>query len=151
MNTPEEITHVLAMPTWFVVGLGDNPDRDAYWVALTLQQQGRRIVPIHPRAPIVHGAQGFATIAEAARAVGAPDVVDVFVQSSRAGEFADQAIQEGARAVWFQIGVLDDAAATRVEDAGLTMVMDRCPKIELGRQGRRATPPDTSGQHESAG
>ncbi|HAN72047.1 MAG TPA: CoA-binding protein [Actinobacteria bacterium] len=151
MNTPEEIVRVLAMPTWFIVGLGDNPDRDAYWVALALQQRGRRIIPIHPRAQVVHGDQGFATIAAAARTVGAPDVVDVFVRSSRAGEFADQAIEAGAKAVWFQIGVLDESAAARVEDAGLVMVMDRCPKIELGRHTVGTPPRTASGQDEGAG
>lgn len=131
MNSPDEIRAVLAMPTWFIVGLGDNPDRDAYWVARTLQQHGRRIVPIYPRAEVVHGEQGYASIAEAAATVGAPDVVDVFVRADRAGEFADQAIEAGAQAVWFQFGVIDDDAAARVEAAGLTMIMDRCPKVEL--------------------
>ncbi len=133
MNTSAEIQDVLAMPTWFVVGLGDNPERDAYWVARTLQDHGRRIVPIYPRAEVVHGEQGYATIAEAALAVGPPDVVDVFVRADRAGQFADQAIAAGAKAVWFQFGVVDDAAAARVEAAGLMMVMDRCPKVELAR------------------
>jgi len=133
MNTSAEIQDVLAMPTWFVVGLGDNPERDAYWVARTLQDHGRRIVPIYPRAEVVHGEQGYATIAEAVLAVGPPDVVDVFVRADRAGQFADQAIAAGAKAVWFQFGVVDEAAAARVEAAGLTMVMDRCPKVELAR------------------
>lgn len=132
MNSPDEIRAVLDLHTWFIVGLGDNPDRDAYWVAKTLQEHGRRIVPIYPRAQIVHGQQGFASIAEAAAHVGPPDVVDVFVRSSRAGEFADAAIASGAKAVWFQFGVVDHEAAERVEAAGLTMIMDRCPKVELG-------------------
>ncbi len=131
MNRPEEIRAVLAMPTWFIVGLGNHPERDAYWVAGILQRAGRRIVPIYPRAEVVHGEQGYRTIAEAAEAVGAPDVVDVFVRSSRAGQFADEAIAAGAKAVWFQFGVVDVDAAQRVEEAGLTMIMDRCPKIEL--------------------
>lgn len=133
MNDPDDIRRVLCLPTWFVVGLGDNPERDAYGVALALQQSGRRIVPIHPRAEVVHGEQGYRTIAAAAAALGPPDVVDVFVRSSRAGEIADQSIDAGAQAVWFQIGVIDEAAAARVETAGLTMIMDRCPKIELAR------------------
>jgi len=132
MNSPDEIRAVLDLHTWFIVGLGDNPDRDAYWVARTLQEHGRRIVPIYPRAQIVHGEQGYASIAEAAAHVGPPDVVDVFVRSSRAGEFADAAIASGAQAVWFQFGVIDHEAAERVEAAGLTMIMDRCPKVELG-------------------
>lgn len=116
---------------WFIVGLGNNPERDAYAVARVLQDAGKTIVPIYPRAEVVHGAQGFATIAEAAAVHGAPDVVDVFVRSDRAGDFADQAIAAGAKAVWFQLGVIDESAAQRVRDAGLTMVMDRCPAIEL--------------------
>lgn len=120
--------------TWFIVGLGDNPERAAYRVAQILQQHGKRIVPIYPRAEVVHGEQGYATIAEATTAVGQPDVVDVFVRADRAGEFADQAIEAGARFVWFQLDVVDDASAARVEAAGLGMIMDRCPAIELGKR-----------------
>lgn len=131
MNTPSEITAALAgTSTWFVVGLGESPHRDAYMVAAFLQRLGKRIVPIHPRAEVVHGAQGYRTIAEAVEAVGPPDVVDVFVRSDRAGEFADQAITAGAAVVWFQFGVIDSDAAHRVEQAGLTMIMDRCPVVE---------------------
>lgn len=119
------------MPTWFVVGLGDRPERAAYRVARTLQQHGHRIVPIHPRAETVHGEHGFATIADATAVLGPPDVVDVFVRSALAGDIADQAIAAGAKAVWFQLGVLDADAAARVEDAGIIMIMDRCPAIEL--------------------
>lgn len=137
MNDPDDISRVLDDTSiWFVVGLGDNPERAAYGVAAALQQRGKRIVPIHPRAEIVHGEQGYATIADAVAAVGVPDVVDVFVRSDRAGVFADQAIAAGAGAVWFQLGVIDDEAAQRVADAGLVMIMDACPKIEWARRGR---------------
>lgn len=131
MNSPDEIRSALVdTETWFVVGLGDNPDRAAYSVAGFLQRIGKRIVPIHPRAEVVHGEQGYRTIADAAAAVGAPDVVDVFVRSDRAGQFADEAVAAGAGTVWFQLDVIDDDAATRVEAAGVAMVMDRCPVIE---------------------
>ena len=133
-GTAASIDAVLAMPTWFIVGLGDNPERTAYGVAAGIQARGHRIVPIYPRAEVVHGEQGYATIADAVAAVGAPDVVDVFVRSDRAGEFADQAIAAGAKAVWFQLGVVDEAAAQRVVDAGLTMIMDTCPMIEWGKR-----------------
>lgn len=116
--------------TWFIVGLGNSPERAAFGVARFLKNQGKTIIPIHPRAEIVHGEQGFATIAAAVSAVGAPDVVDVFVRSSRAGEFADEAVSAGASAVWFQLDVIDEAAARRVIDAGADMVMDACPVIE---------------------
>jgi predicted CoA-binding protein len=134
VNRPEEIRAALTdSTTWFVVGLRDNPARDAYRVAAYLQQQGKRIVPIHPRADVVHGEQGYATIADAAAALGAPDVVDVFINSSRAGDFADQAVAAGAGVVWFQEGVIDVDAAQRVVDAGVVMVMDRCPVVEIPR------------------
>lgn len=133
-GTAETIDAVLDMPTWFVVGLGDNPERVAYSVAAQLQARGKRIVPIYPRAEIVHGEQGYRTIAEAAEAVGPPDVVDVFVRSSRAGRFADEAVAAGARAVWLQLGVVDEEAAQRVVDAGVLMVMDTCPLIEWRRR-----------------
>jgi predicted CoA-binding protein len=98
-GTPEVAVRVLDhTTTWFVVGLGNNPDRDAYAIARLLQSRGKRIVPIYPRAEVVHGEQGYATIAEAAAAVGAPDVVDLFVRSDRAGVFVDEAIEAGARA-----------------------------------------------------
>ena len=121
---------------WFVVGLGNNPDRVAFEVSAALQARGNRIIPIYPRAEMVHGEQGYATIAEAVAAVGVPDVVDVFVRSDRAGEFADQAIAAGAGAVWFQLGVVDESAAQRVVDSGATMIMDTCPLIEWRRRGQ---------------
>lgn len=118
---------------WFVVGLGNNPRRPAYRVAAFLQSIGKYVVPIHPRAEIVHGQPGFASIADAAKVHGAPDVVDVFVRASRAGAFADQAIAADAKAVWFQLEVIDEAAAQRVTESGRVMVMDRCPAIEYPR------------------
>lgn len=136
MNDPDEITSVLTdTKLWFVVGLGNNPERAAYYVAAALQAHGKRVVPIHPRAEVVHGEQGYASIADAAAAVGPPDVVDVFVRSDRAGRFADEAVAAGAGAVWFQLGVIDEAAAERVEAAGRTMIMNTCPKIEYAVRG----------------
>ena len=133
---PDDITRILDRAhTWFIVGLGGDPTRVAYEVSAELQRRGKRIIPIHPRAEVVHGEQGYRTIAEAAAAVGAPDVVDVFVRSDRAGEFVGPAIEAGAKCVWFQLGVVDEAAAQRVVDAGITMVMDTCPLIEWRRRG----------------
>ena len=120
--------------TWFVVGLGNNPDRDAYGIARLLQSRGKRIVPIYRRAEIVHGEQGYATIADAVAAVGPPDVVDMFVRGDRVGPFVDEAIDAGAQAVWLQLGVIDEAAAQRAVDAGLDVVMDNCPAIVWGRR-----------------
>ena len=116
--------------TWAVVGLSDNPARAAYGVAKVLQRYGKRIVPVHPKAETVHGEQGYATLADVPFPV---DVVDVFVRSDLAGDVADQAVAAGAKAVWFQLGVIDEAALDRTRAAGLAMVMDRCPAIEIPR------------------
>lgn len=134
LATNDEIRDLLIdSRLWFVVGLGDNPDRPAYGVAKFLQSIGKQIVPIHPRGQTVHGEPGFTSIADAAKVHGTPDVVDVFVRFDRAGEFADQAIAVGAKAVWFQLEVIDYDAAQRVHDSGALMVMDRCPAIEYPR------------------
>lgn len=114
--------------TWAVVGLSNNRDRAAYGVARTLQRFGKRVVPVHPKAETVHGEQGYASLAEIPFKI---DVVDVFVNSHLAGAVADEAVAAGADAVWFQLGVIDEAAAARTREAGLEMVMDRCPAIEI--------------------
>ena len=121
------------LETWAVVGLSDNPSRTAWSIAQLLQSQGKRIVPIHPAAPVVHGEQGYATLAEVPFAI---DVVDVFRRSEDAGEFADQAVAIGAKAGWFQLGVIDEAAFERTIAAGVSMVMDTCPAIEWRKRGR---------------
>ncbi|MET8451389.1 CoA-binding protein [Streptomyces sp. NPDC005209] len=114
--------------TWAVVGLSSNRGRAAYRVAEALQRFGKRVVPVHPRAETVHGERGYASLADIPFEV---DVVDVFVNSDLAGQVADEAVARGAKAVWFQLGVLDPAAYERTRDAGLEMVMDRCPAIEI--------------------
>lgn len=137
-NDPAVIRDLLNTPaTWAVVGLGDNPDRTAYRVALWLQRElGMRLVPVHPSGARVHGAQGHKTLADI------PDgtvvkVVDCFVNSSRVGQVVDEALAErerlGIEALWLQLGVIDEDAAQRAEQAGLAVVMDTCPKIEYAR------------------
>jgi uncharacterized protein len=112
---------------WAIVGLADNPSRAAHGVARFLQQRGKKIVPVHPSAETVHGEQGYPTLADIPFAV---DVVDVFRRSQDAGRFADEAVSIGAKAVWFQLGVVDPEAYERTKAAGLRMVMDVCPAIE---------------------
>jgi predicted CoA-binding protein len=116
--------------TWAVVGLSGNPHRTAFRISEFLQGHGKRIVPIHPAAPVVHGQQGYATLAEVPFPV---DVVDVFRRSEAAGAFADQAVEIGAKGVWFQLGGVDEAAFERTAAAGVPMVMDTCPRIEWPR------------------
>ncbi|MEV4616482.1 CoA-binding protein [Kitasatospora sp. NPDC049258] len=118
--------------TWAVVGLSNNTRRAAYGVAQVLRRAGKRVVPVHPKAETVLGEQGYATLADIPFGV---DVVDVFVNSGLAGEVADQAVAVGAKAVWYQLDVIDEAAYARTTAAGLDMVMDRCPAIELPRLG----------------
>lgn len=119
--------------TWAVVGLSTNRGRASYGVAEVLQRFGKRVVPVHPKAETVHGEQGYASLAEIPFAV---DVVDVFVNSDLAGAVADEAVAKGAKAVWFQLGVVDEDAYARTRAQGVDMVMDRCPAIEIPRLGR---------------
>lgn len=121
------VEKLLSLQTWAVVGLSDNRWRAAWDVALFLQQQGKRIVPVHPSAVTVHGEPGYANVADIPFPV---DVVDCFVRSSLVGPVVDAAVAAGASGVWMQLGVVDEAAAARAQAAGLTVVMDRCPKIE---------------------
>lgn len=133
MNEPDLIQRLLTTPgRWAIVGLSTNPARAAFGVAHRLQTLGMGIIPVHPRAEAVHGAPGVRTLAEIA---GPVDVVDIFVNSRRAGAVVDQAIAIGAKTVWLQLGVIDHLAAARAKVAGLNVVMDRCPAIEAGQRG----------------
>jgi predicted CoA-binding protein len=118
--------------TWAIVGLSTNERRAAYGVAAALQRYGKRIVPVHPKAETVHGEKGYASLSDIPFDV---DVVDVFVNSDLAGPVADEALAIGAKAVWFQLGVIDEAAYERTRAAGPDMVMDRCPAIEIPQLG----------------
>jgi predicted CoA-binding protein len=132
MNDPDEVRTVLDLPVWAVIGLSGNPARPAYDVSGWLAAHGRRIVPISPRAASVHGEQGYASLADVPFQV---DVVDIFRRSDDAGVHVDEAIAAGAKAVWLQLGVIDEAAAARAKEAGLLVVMNTCPKIEALRLG----------------
>jgi len=134
LNDPALVRRLLTTPgRWAVVGLSENPARTAYSIARYLQDDlGMEIVPVHPKAEEVHGATGYATLADVP---GRIDVVDVFVRSELAGAVVDQAIEVGAGAVWLQLGVIDEAAAARAAAAGLDVVMDTCPAIEAPRLG----------------
>jgi uncharacterized protein len=128
------IERVLRQETWAVVGLTTNPRRPAYGVARFLQEQGKKIVPINPAGEAVHGETGYPSLADVPFPV---DVVDVFRRSELAGAHVDEAIAAGAKAVWLQLDVIDEAAADRAEAAGLDVVMDFCPAIEWSAHGPR--------------
>jgi hypothetical protein len=143
MNEPETIERVLrATQTWAVVGCSSNPNRPSHGVARTLMRSGFRMIPVNPREREVHGERAYSDLFEAqgdAVAAGHPiEVVDIFRNSAQAGIHVDEAIEIGAKAVWMQLGVIDDEAAARAEEAGLWVVMDRCPAIELPRLSRGA-------------
>lgn len=117
-----------------VVGASDRPDRPSYRVMRTLQEHGYRVLPVNPMitGEHVHGEYVWRELSQ----LGDPiDIVDIFRRSDQAGEAVDQAIAVGAKAVWMQLGVRDDAAAARAEAAGLQVVMDRCPAIDIPRLG----------------
>lgn len=127
----QTIDQVLAMKTWAIVGLGNNPERAAFGVSKLLQDKGHKIIPVYPRADVVHGEVGYKTLAEIPVPV---DVVDCFVNSKLVGKVVDEAIAIGAKAVWLQLDVIDEAAVARAEAAGLLAIMDRCPAIEYRKR-----------------
>jgi predicted CoA-binding protein len=134
VNDPEVVHRLLTTPgRWAVVGLSTNQNRAAHGVAAFVKDAlGMTIAAIHPSASTVHDAPGYERLTDVP---GAIDVVDVFVNSTRAGDVVDQAIAVGAGAVWLQLGVIDEEAADRARAAGLEVVMDACPVIEASRLG----------------
>ena len=115
-----------------VVGLSDNPARDSHGVSAYMQSQGYRIIPVNPalQGATVLGEQSYADLESAAAAAQAAgteiDLVDVFRRSEFAGAVSDDAVSIGARYIWMQDGVVDEAAAERARTAGLGVIMDDC-------------------------
>lgn len=129
-NDPAVIDRLLTQSgRWAVVGLTGTRARPAHSVALQIRDGlGMTVVPVNPKGEVVHGETGYRTLAEVPQPI---DVVDCFINSRRVGPVVDQAIAVGATAVWLQLGVVDRDAAARAERAGLDVVMDTCPLIEL--------------------
>ena len=115
-----------------IVGASPKPDRPSHGVMAFLKGRGYRVIPVNPTAAgeTINGERCRASLAE----IGEPvDMVDIFRRSEHAGAVVDEAIAIGAKVVWMQLGVRDDAAAIRAEKAGLKVVMNRCPAIERPR------------------
>ena len=115
-----------------MVGASDRPDRPSHGVMKFLQSHGYRVFPVNPQitGEHVHGEFVWRELAQ----IGEPiDIVDIFRRPQAAGEAVDQAIAAGAKAVWLQLGIVNEEAAQRAEQAGLKVVMDRCIKIEIMR------------------
>ena len=135
LTNDEKIFNLLANArTIAMVGASDRPDRASYGVMKFLQDWGYRVLPVNPQitGEHVHGEFVWRELAQ----IGVPiDIVDIFRRPEMAGDAVDQAIFVGAKAVWMQLGVVNDEAAAKAEAAGLKVVMDRCPKIEIPRLG----------------
>jgi uncharacterized protein len=135
LTSDAEIRDLLAgARTIAMVGASDRPDRPSYDVMRFLQEHGYRVIPVNPQitGEHVHGEYVFRELCQ----LGLPiDIVDIFRRSDAAAEAVDEAIAVGAKAVWMQLGVVNQAAAERAEAAGLKVVMDRCPKIDIPRLG----------------
>ena len=128
-----DIEHVLSNTrVWAVVGCSPDPSRDSHRIAALLQSRGYRVIPVNPAVDEVLGERCYPSLADIP-ASESVEVVDVFRRSAAAGAHVDEAIAIGASAVWLQLGVIDHAAADRARAAGLRVVMDRCPAIELPR------------------
>ena len=135
LTRDEDIAHLLRETrTIALVGASDNPGRASFGVMRFLQDQGYRVIPVNPRitGEHVHGEFVWRELGQ----IGEPiDLVDIFRNSNDAAAAVDEAIAVGAKAVWMQLGVINEAAAAKAEAAGLKVVMDRCPKIEFARMG----------------
>ena len=133
LTSDQDIAELLANTrTIALVGASDRPDRPSYGVMRFLQSHGYRVFPVNPQitGEHVHGEYVWRELSQ----IGEPiDMVDIFRRPQAAGEAVDEAIAAGAKSVWLQIGVINEEAAARAEAAGLKVVMDRCPKIEIPR------------------
>lgn len=115
-----------------MVGASTNWNRPSYFAMKYLQEKGYRVIPVNPRAAgeTLLGEEVYASLKDIPVAI---DMVDIFQRSERVPPIVDEAIEVGAKVIWMQLTVRHDKAAKRAEDAGLTVIMDRCPKIEFGR------------------
>lgn len=129
IRTLLEETRTIAM-----VGASDRPNRPSNGVMVLLQRHGYRVIPVNPQitGEHIHGEFVFRELSQ----IGVPiDMVDIFRKSEHAGEVVDAAIAAGVKSIWMQLDVIDHEAAARAEAAGLKVVMDRCPAIEIRRLG----------------
>jgi predicted CoA-binding protein len=135
LTRDEDIKTLLeGVRTIAMIGASDRPDRPSYGVMAFLQRHGYRVIPVNPQitGEHVHGEYVFRELSQ----IGEPiDLVDIFRRPLAAGEAVDEAIAAGVPAVWLQLGVINEEAAARAEAAGLKVVMDRCPAMEIPRLG----------------
>jgi uncharacterized protein len=138
MNSDAELRDILtSVKTIALVGWSPKPDRPSHRVAAFLAARGYRVIPVNPgqAGQEALGEVVRASLAEVVMTVGPVDMVDIFRRSEEAGAVVDDAIEAGAKVVWMQLDVIDEAAADRARQAGLEVVMNRCPAIEIPRLG----------------
>lgn len=128
MTTEEDILRRYRVVA--VVGATNQPERADNFVPAYLKRQGYRIIPVNPDLDEVLGEKSYPDLASIPEPV---EIVDIFKRSEEVGPYVDEAIRIGAKAIWMQLGIRDDAAAQRARDAGLIVVMDRCMKTEHRR------------------
>lgn len=133
-TTDEVVEHILDnYRTFAVVGASPTPGRPSHGVMGVLADHGYEVIPVNPNTEEVRGWRSYPDLSAAAE-VATVEVVDIFRRPDAVGPHVDEAIAVGAKAIWMQLGVIDEAAATRAREAGLRVVMDRCPAIELGQR-----------------
>ena len=135
LNTEAELRALLDRSTSVaMVGASERPERPSNGVFRYLKRQGKlSVTPINPTIRALDGVAAFPSLQAYAAVHGAPDIVDVFRKPEEAAAVARDAIAVGARAIWFQLGVIDQEAIALANAAGLDVVVDRCIKIELAR------------------
>ena len=131
---PDDLIRKILRATKTIAMVGSSAQwiRPSYFAMKYLQRKGFRVIPVNPKEAgnTILGETVYARLADIPEAI---DMVDIFRNSEAAGGIADEAIEVGAKVVWMQLGVRNDAGADRAEAAGLTVIMNRCPKIEFGR------------------
>ncbi len=133
LTSEDDIAHLLSRVRYIaLVGASDRPGRASHGVMRFLQTHGYRVFPVNPQlaGQKIHGETVYASLSDIEEPI---DMVDIFRRPQAAGEAVDEAIAIGAKSVWLQLGVINEEAAARAEAAGLDVVMDRCPAIDIPR------------------
>jgi len=146
----DQIDQMLGLKTWAIVGLSNNSERAAYRVAEVLIENGHKVIPVHPKAEVVHGQIGYAKLSDIPVPIDVVDIFvnsslagsvvdeaikigakDIFVNSALAGSVVDEAIKVGAKGVWLQLDVIDAGAVARAHDSGLLAVMNHSLQLSI--------------------
>ena len=134
LDTPAKRRALLdTAKTVAIIGASDNPARASYFVLRYLRTHGYEVWPVNPSHAVIDGLGCYPSLTEVVREKGIPDVVDVFRRPDALPAVVDEAVAVGAKAIWFQYGVVNELAIKRADEAGLRVVVDRCMKVEHAR------------------